>query len=370
MTSRQKYEGRRLPVAAVLVVAALALAGCGGTDDTTSEEPQDDVTEEDAETSADDVSEDDAQTTGESQELILATGAPSAMAIGEGQQFFAERVEELTDGELTFQVHLDGALYNERTSLEALQSGEIHVGGASNANFGAFSDALFWMDLPFLIDSADSLSDIMKSEFGQEVLGQVEEDGFKVLASLPNGGFRSVVNNANEVVGPDDLNGLLMRTTASPVEIAMFEAWGASPTAVDWGETYDALSQGVVDGEFVMWTWLDAASHCEVLEHGTEGPFAIGLQFIAMETSRFYDLPAHLQDALVEAGSETEALVADLDAEANAEARASCIEQGVTIRTLTDAEIEPWRESSQEVWDRFSGEVPAETIERIREIQG
>ena len=33
------------------------------------------------------------------------------------------------------------------------------------------------------------------------------------------------------------------------MDLAVYKAWGANPTPVDWGQTYTALQQGVVDGE-------------------------------------------------------------------------------------------------------------------------
>jgi hypothetical protein len=86
---------------------------------------------------------------------------------------------------------------------------------------------------------------------------------------------------------PTDLKGLKFRTTASPVEIAMFRNWGAIATAIDWAEVYNALGSGVVDGEFVMPTWLSTAKHYEVLKYATENKAVIGIQTLAVRTERF-----------------------------------------------------------------------------------
>lgn len=329
----------------VVLVVALAAAACGDDGGGTSASGSD------------------------SRDLILATGAPTNLSIGKGQQFFAEKVEEMSGGAVTMQVHLDGALYSERTSLEALKSGAIQIGGASNANMGAFTEAFFWMDLPFLIESEDALMDIMNSELGDQMIEEAESDGFKILARLQNGGYRSVVTTRAEVRRPEDLSGLKMRTTASPVEVAMLESWGANPVAVDWAETYDALSQGVADGEFVMWSWLDKANHCDVLKWGVNGRFVIGLQFLVMDINYFDSLDDETRQTLLDAGKEAEDYVAELDETEIPESFENCESKGVEMYELTDADLQAWEANAQEVWSQFENEVPPELIEDIQSIQ-
>ncbi|MEM5786727.1 MAG: TRAP transporter substrate-binding protein, partial [Syntrophobacteraceae bacterium] len=48
---------------------------------------------------------------------------------------------------------------------------------------------------------------------------------------------------------PADFKGLKLRTLPTKVHVAFFTAVGALPTPIDWTELYQALQQGLVDGQ-------------------------------------------------------------------------------------------------------------------------
>ena len=120
-------------------------------------------------------------------------------------------------------------------------NGSIDFAGASNANWAAFTNTLLFMDLPYVFESEKSFRAALDGSIGDEIRKRFERDGFKLLMVLDNGGFRDIVNIKRAIKVPADVKGLKFRTTASPVEIAMFENWGGIPTAIDWGEVYNAL---------------------------------------------------------------------------------------------------------------------------------
>ena len=236
----------------------------------------------------------------------LAHGATPDQANGMAFNKFAQLVAEKTGGTVKVETYLSGSLYNERTSIEGLINGAIDFGGGSNANWGAFTRTLLFMDLPYVITDEEAFRKIVSGKVGQEIRQHFEKDGFKLLMILDNGGFRDIVNTKRPIRVPADLKGLKFRTTASPVEIAMFRNWGAIPTAIDWAEVYNALSSGVVDGEFVMPTWLATAKHYEVLKYATHNKAAIGVQTLAMRKDRFDKLPVNIQNAITSSAKEAE----------------------------------------------------------------
>jgi TRAP-type transport system periplasmic protein len=301
--------------------------------------------------------------------LQLAHGATADQAIGKAMIKFGQLVEQKSKGAAKVEVHLAGSLYNERTSLEAIVNGAVDFGGASNANWAPFTKTLLFMDLPYVINDEEAFKHVMHGPVGQEIRRRFEKDGFKLLMILDNGGFRDVVNNKRPVKVPADLKGLKFRTTASPVEIAMFRNWGAIPTAIDWGEVYNALSSGVVDGEFVMPTWLATAKHYEVLKYATRNRAVIGIQTLAMRKDRFDKLPPNIQHAILDAASEAEAYGNQLDQQMSDEARAYAAKLGVQTYTPTEQEMQQWRTTGRAVWKDFQGQVDKDLLKQVLDSQ-
>jgi TRAP-type transport system periplasmic protein len=301
--------------------------------------------------------------------LRLAHGATADQAIGKAMHHFAEQVKKKTNGAVTVETHLAGSLYNERTAIEALINGSVDLAGASNANWGAFTNTLLFMDLPYVFRDEASFRKALDGGVGAEIRKRFERDGFKLLAMLDNGGFRDVVNNRREIRTPSDLKGLKMRTTASPVEIEMFRNWGAIPTAIDWAEVYNALASGVVDGEFVMPSWLSTAKHYEVLKFATEVQAVIGIQTLAMRKERFDRLPKDVQAAIIEAGRDAEVLTAKLDKELSDTARQHARSLGVKTYTPSPQELELWRKTGREIWSKFDQKVDKELLKAVLDSQ-
>lgn len=301
--------------------------------------------------------------------LKLAHGAMPDQANGKAMLKFAELVAESSNGKVKIETHLAGSLYNERTSLEAIVNGAVDIGGASNANWAAFTPTLLFMDLPYVFSEEDSFREAMHGDVGQEIRKRFERDGFKLLMILDNGGFRHVVNTKRPLKVPADLKGLKIRTTASPVEIAMFREWGAIPTSIDWAEVYNALSSGVVDGEFVMPTWLATAKHYEVLKYATENRAVIGIQTVAMRKDRFDKLPKEAQEVLLAAAEKAQAYNNEIDLELSATARDYAVKLGVEFYQPTEDEMALWRESGRKIWKEFEGRIDQELFKIVLDSQ-
>lgn len=301
--------------------------------------------------------------------LKLAHGATTGQAIGQAMIRFAELVGTKTGGAVKVETHLAGSLYSERTALEAMVNGSVDFGGASNANWGAFTNTMLFMDLPYVFRDEASFRKAMDGGVGSQIKQRFERDGFKLLMVLDNGGFRDVVNTKREVKVPADLKGMKIRTTASPVEIAMFKNWGAVTTAIDWAEVYNALSSGVVDGEFVMPTWLAGAKHYEVLKFSTSNKGVIGVQTLAMRKDRFDRLPANVRTAILEAAAEAEKFGNQRDAEMSDAARETARRLGVRFYNPTPQEMDLWRASGREIWKQFDGKVDKELLKIVLDSQ-
>jgi tripartite ATP-independent transporter DctP family solute receptor len=119
----------------------------------------------------------------------------------------------------------------------------------------------------------------------------VEKQGYKILSVWENG-FRHITNNKRPIVKPDDLKGIKLRVPGGVWRVKMFQAYGASPSPMEFKEVFVALQTGVMDGQ--------------------ENPFAQIFPARLHEVQKFLSLTGHVYTpAYVVAGASWQRLPAD-----------------------------------------------------------
>jgi tripartite ATP-independent transporter DctP family solute receptor len=69
------------------------------------------------------------------------------------------------------------------------------------------------------------------------------------MEKIWDNGFRQMTTATKPIASPDDLNGMKIRVPPSPLWTAMFKAFGAAPTSINFNEVYSALQTRIVDGQ-------------------------------------------------------------------------------------------------------------------------
>lgn len=304
--------------------------------------------------------------------LTLATGTNKNISRGKQWNHFAELVEAKTGGKVKVRVFYDGALYGERTSIEAVLNNSIDIGTSANPQYAPFTSAMLWMDMPYVVDNQAQLRKLIDGAPGMEIRRALEEKpGLKVLMINDNGGGRPVLTVSKQVKVPADLKGLKIRSTASPVDQAIWRAWGAGPTPIDFAEVYSALQSKVVDGYAPNWNDAVGSKQVELLKYADDINYVVGVQVAVMRLDKFKALPKELQDILMQAGRETELWGVKVDADEVATMQNIFRQKyGVQIYTPTQAEMAEWKRLARSVWGQFSNLVPTDKLEQLRQLAG
>jgi tripartite ATP-independent transporter DctP family solute receptor len=301
----------------------------------------------------------------------LATGAEQHLSVGKGYGKFAELVNERAQGRMKIDVYYAGTLGNEVTAVRNMLAGTVELSTISDANLGAFSDALFFMNLPYLFKGTAGLRRVIdEPSIREDINKTLTKSNLRAVMHLDNGGPRHFESTKGPIRTPADARDLKCRTTASPVEVAIFKNFGTIPTPVNWAEVYTALSQGTVDCEGVQYTWVYSTRHYEVLKHVTEIAYVIGTQNLLIRLDYWNKLPKDLQDVMTQAARDAEGWAAAVDADYVREAREKIIASGVKVYTPTSDELKKWRDAVvPKVWEQFKDKVAPEFIQRIQKLQ-
>src|SRR5699024_8311129 len=138
-SSKHKNQRRNYLLVAILLSIGTAHAACCG--DTSS-------SVDDAEGANDDASSDVI-------ELQVGHIAPDDHSYTKGLEAFAERIEEETDGRVTFEMFGNGQLGGEREILEQVQLGSLDMTVATGGVVGSFVPEMSVLEMPFLFDDVD-----------------------------------------------------------------------------------------------------------------------------------------------------------------------------------------------------------------------
>ncbi len=103
--------------------------------------------------------------------------------------------------------------------------------------------------MPYLFDSLEEFRALVDAMWDQNNEWAVKEGGGRLLCIL-DVGYRQLTTNARHPVRKlADARGIKIRTPQNALMVSTFKALGLEPTAVSFAETFNALQQGVVDGQ-------------------------------------------------------------------------------------------------------------------------
>jgi tripartite ATP-independent transporter DctP family solute receptor len=167
---------------------------------------------------------------------------PAAMT----HEYFAEKVEELTDGEIVIEVHHSRALGDAVESVQSIRNGTIAFFDVSASNLNQVVPKMDMLSLPYLFKNAKHYWWYLNSDHAADFVKELEDKGIVVLGYIDSGARSFFTQKPVRSVA--DLDGMKIRTMASPVAVSMMEALGGTGVPIAWGELYNALQTGVVDG--------------------------------------------------------------------------------------------------------------------------
>jgi C4-dicarboxylate-binding protein DctP len=297
---------------------------------------------------------------------VVSPDAPK----GKAAVLFKQLAEKYTDGKVQVEVYPNSSLYKDKEELEALQLGSVQLLAPSISKFGPLGVKEFDVfDLPFLMSDDAHARQMMASPMMADLNKKLEDKGVEPLAYWDNGPQLYTANVP--LIVPDDFRGLKMRIQGSKVLDAVARQLGAIPQIIAFGELYQALQTGVVDGEdnvaSNIWTqkFYDVQKNLTVSKHGR-------LTYSFITNKKFWDaLPADVRPGLDRAVKETTDFFDDTAAKDNEDALNQIKASGkVQIHVLTDAEKQAWIAALMPVHKEMESRFGKDFIEKIYKASG
>jgi C4-dicarboxylate-binding protein DctP len=297
---------------------------------------------------------------------VVAPDAPK----GKAALLFKELAEKYTNGRVKVEVYPNSSLYKDKEELEALQLGSVQVLAPSIAKFSPLGVKEFDVfDLPFLLSDEARARQMMASPMMADLNKKLEAKGVLPLAYWDVGAHDYTANKA--LIWPDDFRGMKMRIQGGKVQDAVARELGAIPQIIAFGELYQALQTGVVDGEDNVPTNILTQKFYEVQKHLTLSQHG-RLTYALVSNKTFWNsLPEDVRSQLDRAVKETSVFFNDTAAKDNSDAIEKIKASGKTeMHTLTDAERKAWITKLMPVHTEMQSRFGKDFIERIYKASG
>jgi C4-dicarboxylate-binding protein DctP len=223
--------------------------------------------------------------------------------------------------------------------------------------------------LPFPLSGEARARQMMASPMMAELNKKLEAKGVEPLAYWDNGAHNYTANKP--LLMPEDFRGMKMRIQGGKVQDAVARELGAIPQIIAFGELYQALQTGVVDGEDNVASNILTQRFYEVQKHMTLSQHS-RLTYALVANKTFWNgLPDDVRAQLDRAVKETNAFFNETAAKDNADAIDKIKASGKTeIHVLTDAERKAWIGKLMPVHTEMQSRFGKDFIERIYKASG
>ena len=163
---------------------------------------------------------------------------------------FADLVEERSGGNVVIDVFSNDTLAggNSTKGVEYIAVGGSDLGAYATCVLANLEPKMSVATLPWSFTSYQQARQVIDTTGGAYYAKLLEAKGITYLGSFHNG-FRQLTNSKHPVTKPEDLKDLKIRVPGSAVYMGVFNALGASPTAMSWSEVFTAIQQKTIDGQ-------------------------------------------------------------------------------------------------------------------------
>lgn len=251
---------------------------------------------------------------------------------------------------MRIRIYSGGQLGAEKDTLEITVFGGLDLNRINLAPLNSIVPETIVLALPFLFRSIAHLRATLDGEPGKRILDTLWPHGLKGLCYYDSGA-RSFYNTKRPIHSPADMSDLKIRVQNSDIYVAMVQALGANPTPIPYGEVYQALVQGVVDGAENNWPSFESSRHFEVARHYSLTRHVLAPEVLVASRKTWEKLTPEQQVHLQAAARESVPIMRRIWDRRVAESRKRVLAGGV--RVVEEVDHDAFSGRMLPVWNRF-----------------
>ncbi len=301
-------------------------------------------------------------------------GQPIIMKVGIGHapghsfvkasEKLKEAVEKRSGGQIKVDLFPSSQLGGEREMQEMVSLGTLEM---TVTGVAVIYEPLYaLLEAPFLYRDRDHIKKVMASPMVAELGESLLKKGIRYVGFYENG-FRNITNGKRAINAPADVKGLKIRTPENLAQIETFKALGAVATPMAFSELYNALAQGVVDGQENplqnIWNgkFYEVQKHLAMTGHIYNSAYVVVSEAFGKKLS--VDQRKNVSDAVTEASNYQLDLVANLDKQLLTDMKAKGMQ-------VTTPDPEAFRKATAPAYDVFYAKFGDRAKKMIETIRG
>lgn len=349
MTTKMKFM-----LKALLLVFVVFIAGC----------------------SSDGTVADNEGTSSNSEDVItikFAHESPETSTIHDGIVNFTERVTELTDGKVEFEIFPAAQMGVSSDYLSLVNNRVVDMA----YHYPAYTPS----EMPYLANISGLPGLYTSNDVGTKAYWDLVNDEEVLESDFLSNGVRPIAPVAGnsfelftkgvEIKSPSDLKGMQIRSSGGVVSKLM-EHFNANPIQMPIGDAYTALDQGVIEAVNTGFEGTRIAGITDLVKFGTKGvAFGANMAVYSINEELFQSFPVDIQEAFLQAGQEGALFAAKVLREGEVEIENNFSEdENVSIVEPTGSVKEEWDAAYLEFIEEQLDEDHLEVYELFQELVG
>ena len=264
---------------------------------------------------------------------------------------FVKNVEARTNGRVEIEIFPNAALGSNPEVFEQIRAGAPIISVSDPGYLSDFVADFGVLGGPYLMEDPRDFEKIIASDLYTQMKNRLRSESDIELLSLNwLFGSRHMLSD-KAISSPADIAGMTFRTPPNIMWVETFNAMGARPTQVAWGEVYSALSSGVVDGaEAPLPSIYGAKLHETKKVISLTGHFK-GFTGLMMNADVFANLPNDVQDIMNDEAIKAGGFMTNLMLNSQEEWISRLEAEGVTFNRNVD--IPAFQDITADVYTKF-----------------
>lgn len=282
--------------------------------------------------------------------LFAAESQPADYPTTQGLFALDRFLNESTNGEMRIRVYPGGQLGAEKDTLELAVFGGIDITRVNLGPITSIAPLTSVLALPFLFRSISHARATFDGSVGRTILDSLSEHGLRGLCFYDSGA-RSFYSTQRPIRAPEDMVGMKVRVPNSDIYVQMIRALGANATPIPFGEVYQALVQGLVDGAENNFPSYEGTRHFEAAQFYSLTRHVMAPEVLVASGISWDKMGVEERQFLQEGAERSVPIMrAQWDARV-ANARHRIAAAGVNI--VEDLDQDAFKNAMNPVWERF-----------------
>ena len=279
-----------------------------------------------------------------------------------------ETLESETNGRVRVDIYPSEQLGNQTEMVQGVQAGTIEIATPNYAILNSYFPETILPTVPGFLSDAEEVNAIMSGPWGQDLHERMEKaTGIKVLSSLSNG-FRCFTSN-KPLSTVDSIKGQTFRVMQNQLSVQMVEALGAHAVPMASGEMYQALQNGIVDGQENPVNNILVDKTYEVQKYMVMDNHMASMCAFIMNANLYNSLPDDIRQALDNAVEKAEKAAIDAYVVIESEGIKKLQDYGLEIYFPTADELIAWQTPIMEATESYArdtlGDAPVDEFKAV-----